>query len=324
MVAKLGQGLTANQVARDLSCAVSTVVGAGHRFIAGGEDALLDQRAGNGTAKVDARFLSELREVLLRVPTDFGWERPTWTRELLCLEMKRRGFPRVAVCTMGRALSSLGAKLSSPKPTVLCPWNRQRRLRVLAALRRLARHATLREPVFYEDEMDVPLNPKIGRDWMLPGHRRWVVTPGKNRKHYVAGALNAVTGHLTWVEAGAKTSALFCKLVWRLIADHPQAKRIHIIVDNYIIHSSKKTQQFLAQFGNRVVLHFLPPYCPDDNRIERVWLDLHANVTRNHRCKTIEELMGNVARYLRAYNRRAERNPSLRRARPIRESRSVV
>jgi hypothetical protein len=30
--------------------------------------------------------------------------------------------------------------------------------------------------------MDVHLNPKIGRDWMLPGYRRYMVTPGQNRK----------------------------------------------------------------------------------------------------------------------------------------------
>ena len=50
--------------------------------------------------------------------------------------------------------------------------------------------------------------------------------------------------------------------------------------------------------------HFLPPYCPDDNRIERVWLHLHANVTRNHRCGGMEELMRHVVAYLVARNRR--------------------
>jgi hypothetical protein len=119
---------------------------------------------------VDAGFLAELGEVLLKVPTDWGWQRPTWTRERLCLEMEKRGFPRVVVCTLGRALCTLGSRLSSPKPVVLCPWNRQRWLRVLAAIRRLARRATAEEPVFYDDEMDVHLNPKIGRNWLLPGH----------------------------------------------------------------------------------------------------------------------------------------------------------
>ena len=46
-------------------------------------------------------------------------------------------------------------------------------------------------------------------------------------------------------------------------------------------------------------LHFLPPYCPDENRIERIWLDLHANVTRNHQCQTMDELMKEVRHWLR-------------------------
>ena len=45
-------------------------------------------------------------------------------------------------------------------------------------------------------------------------------------------------------------------------------------------------------------LHFLPPYCPDHNRIERIWKDLHDNVTRNHRCARMEELMAEVRSYL--------------------------
>ncbi len=57
----------------------------------------------------------------------------------------------------------------------------------------------------------------------------------------------------------------------------------------------------LTALGGRVVLHFLPPYCPDANRIERVWQDLHANVTRNHRCKTMNKLLDNARYYLDGY-----------------------
>lgn len=64
---------------------------------------------------------------------------------------------------------------------------------------------------------------------------------------------------------------------------------MHLIVDNYGIHSARLTKSTLAALGDRIVLHFLPPYCPDANRIERVWQDLHANVTRNHRRKTLND-----------------------------------
>lgn len=76
------------------------------------------------------------------------------------------------------------------------------------------------------------------------------------------------------------------------------AQRIHLVLDNYGIHSSKRVQQLLADFAPKTELHFLPLYCPEEYRIERTWLDLHANVTRDHASPTIQHLMARVGRYL--------------------------
>jgi transposase len=307
-----------SRVARELEVAISTVVSAARRFVLGGVDLLYDQRMHNGrTRKVDLRFEQHVSAALYEIPPDRGWERPTWTRELLCLEMARLDLPLVSVCTMGRVLAGLGARLGAPKPIVLCPWPRRRRARVIREIERVADSATDAEPVFYVDEVDIHLNPKIGRDWMPRGLQRRIVTPGKNEKHYVAGALEARTRRLVTVDAPKKNSLLFCQLVEQLVAAYPRARRLHLILDNYIVHSSKITQRFLAMFGNRVVLHFLPPYSPDHNRIERCWLDLHSNVTRNHRLPTMPMLLEHVRAFLRDYNYRDERNPSLRRAIPV-------
>jgi transposase len=253
--------------------------------------------------------------LLGRTPEDVGWQRPTWTRELLCLQMTLEGFPSVAVCTMGRALSRIGARLGTPKPVVLCPWPRERRLRVLAEIRRLEARASTDEPVLYSDEVDIHLNPKIGRDWMLRGHQRRILTPGKNQKFYLAGALDVRTGRLHTTGAERKNAALFCQLLWLLASRYRRAHCIHVILDNYGIHSARLTRKVLADLQGRIVLHFLPPYCPDANRIERVWQDLHANVTRNHRCKTMTRLLDNARRYLDSYRwRRALERPVVRRA----------
>ena len=58
----------------------------------------------------------------------------------------------------------------------------------------------------------------------------------------------------------------------------------------------------------RIELHFLPPYSPDHNRIERTWQDLHANVTRNHTCPKMLALMREVRYYLRKRNRKVLRS----------------
>lgn len=101
MIAKLGQGLSRQQVARDLACVPSTVVKAARRFAEAGEAGLLDQRIFNGVRKVDRRFTEELERVLYSVPREFGWERTTWTRELLGLEMARRGLRRSRSAPLG-------------------------------------------------------------------------------------------------------------------------------------------------------------------------------------------------------------------------------
>ena len=300
-ISRLGLGHRTPRVAAELDVARSTVVRAANRFGAEGIDGLYDKRHSNGASKVDHAFRRRATQLLGRTPEDFGWTRPTWTRELLCLQMVRDGWTKVAVCTMGRALAAIGARLGMPKPIVLCPWPRDERLRVLASIRRLEARASVDEPVLYSDEVDVHLNPKIGRDWMLRGQQRRIVTPGKNKKFYVAGALDVRTGRLHTTGAEKKNAALFCQLLWLLAGRCRRARRIHLVIDNYGIHSAHLTRDTLAALGGRVVLHFLPPYCPDANRIERVWQDFHANVTRTHRCKTMNHLLANARRNLESY-----------------------
>ena len=160
---------------------------------------------------------------------------------------------------------------------------------------------------FYANEVDIHLNPKIGCDWTNRGTQKEVMTPGQNAKCYLAGATNSRSGRLTWVRADRKNSLLFIGLMQKLARDHPEAKKIHLVLDNFKIHDSRASRAAVAALGGRVVLHFLPPYSPDGNKIERLWLDLHANVTRNHRCGDMSELMSNVYNYLWNRNVRIER-----------------
>lgn len=314
VLASFGLDGSRRGAARRVGCAAATACDVVSRFARAGFDGLADRRATNGETKMDTAYLERLHAALTDCPLDFGWERPTWTRELLALEMARQGFALIAVCTVGRGLRMISARRGNPKPVVRCPWPPRKAAKVLRTLAALCEGSSRRAPVFHADEIDIHLNPKIGLDWMNQGHQRQIMTPGKNEKRYLAGARHYPTGNITYVEAEKKNSALFCRLLDQLCLEYPEAHRIHVVLDNYIIHSSKITQRHVGSLGGRVVLHFLPPYCPDHNRIERVWQDLHANVTRNHRCKTMDELMRSVRAFLRAYNRRHRLNPALRRA----------
>lgn len=296
---------TPKETAETLGVSRATVYRVAARFRECGEPGLVDRREENGVRKLDEHYLAVLYQLVASSPQEHGWRRPTWTREMLVDTMARRTGVRIHVATMSTALKRIGARRGRPKPTVACPWSKQAKHRRLRALQRLVEDLPPDEVVVYEDEVDIHLNPKIGPDWMVPGQQKTVLTPGRNEKRYLAGAQDARTGQLLWVEGEKKDSYLFILLLWKLVQHYREAKIIHVILDNYAIHSTRQVAASLAsEQGQRLRLHFLPPYCPDHNRIERTWKDLHENVTRNHTCTGMTELLKQVRRHLHSRNRK--------------------
>ena len=299
-----GKGRTRPVIADGVGCSVSWVNRIVARFDQYGIAGLIDRREDNGQEKVDEHFLSILYDVVDGSPQDYGYPRPTWTRELLTKVMRQLTGIKVHPTTMSRALKRIGARLGRPRPTVGCPWPKRRRQRRMREIRNVLKALPPDEITVYLDEVDIHLNPKIGLDWMNRGTQKEVQTPGNNVKRYLCGALDAATGLVTWVKAEKKNTLIFIAMLKKLVEVYPDKKVIHIVLDNFKIHSSKAAQAAVQSLGGTVVLHFLPPYCPTENKIERLWLDVHANVTRNHKCVNMNELMRRVVNYLNGRNRR--------------------
>lgn len=308
IIVNLMSGRSVIETVEALQVGCSTVYKVAKRFREDGEAGLVDRREENGERKLDERYLATLYDVVASSPQEYGWRRPTWTREILVETLVRETGVRIHVSTMSTALRLIGARLGRPKPTVGCPWSKRAKNKRLREIQQLIDNLPDDEVAVYEDEVDIHLNPKIGPDWMVRGQQKEVLTPGKNVKRYLAGAVDSRTNQLIWVAGEKKDSMLFILLLWELVQHYSDAKVIHVILDNYSIHSTRQVELSLAtEHGQRLRLHFPPPYCPDHNRIERVWRDLHADVTRNHRCNTITHLMAEVRYWLRKRNRKIQK-----------------
>jgi transposase len=310
------EGWSQRKIAAAQGCSVSTVNRTLSRWNLYGEAGLIDRREDNGQTKADDLYTLTVAWILEGSPRDHFHRRPTWTARLLIETAKQYTGVSVSLTTMGRVLKRLKVRRGRPKPGAPCPWSESARKRRVAAIHALIERLPANQAAVWEDEADLDLNPRIGFDYMLPGTQRQVMTPGKNVKRYLAGALDAKTDRVMWVKAERKNSRLFIELLKKLLKEYADRKVIHVVLDNFIIHSSRQARLWLEEFGQKFRLHFLPPYCPDDNRIERkVWREMHANVTINHHCTTIEELMDEAVYYLMSHNRREKMNVrELRRA----------
>lgn len=307
------RGESPTEIHARTGAARSTVYRVRARFLAEGEDGLRNRRVEMPPRKVTEEYVQRLEELIYESPQGSGWQRTTWTTELLARQLEEDTGLRLHRTHVGRLLHGMGMRCGRPRPVPLRYTSRAKKARRARAAKRFLKNLPRDEVAVFADEVDIHLNPRIGPCWMPRGVQFEVETPGKNEKRFVFGGLDARTGDLVWMASARKNSEAFVEWLELLRQRYRRCRRIHVICDNYIIHKSRRTLTALAKMGN-VVMHFLPPYSPEYNPIERLWGELHANVTRNHKRRNMEDLMNDVALFLAAVTPYPGSKPSLARA----------
>jgi len=274
-----------------LFCSSATIARWKERFEKDGVEALCAERRGRPATLLGYVSLI-VKWVKRRVPRDFGYCRSRWCCATLVLILWEVRQVKVSCQSVRRWLGAAGWVWRRPRPVP----GKQDAARVwkLRKIRELLRDLPADEAAVFEDEVDLNLNPEIGCMWMEKGHQAQVVTPGTNVKRYLAGSMSWRTGELIETLGDKRDAALFVKHLDDLRRRHRHSKVIHVILDNarfHTIEGSKVVRQYLVEHGERIKLHYLPAYSPNDNPVERVWWHLREEVTRNHCCQTIDELV---------------------------------
>lgn len=283
-------------VVERLGCSRSTVYRTLQRFHRFGENSLFDGRSARPRSKLPPQLGFLLQEYLSRPPSVWDWHRSTWSLALLREQLRQQDGISLSKSSLWALLHRLGYRRLRARPALRIPV--AGRGAIIKRLRKLARTSSDSAPILYLDEADLDLNPKIGAVWARRGRQPLVLTPGKNHKHYLAGALCAHSGELIFCDGQRKTSDLFLALLGLLLQRYGSDVTVHLILDNFSIHHSKKVQLFLHEHPGRIQLHFLPPYSPEENRIEHLWKQLHDHVTRCHRYPRMQELLAAAKHFL--------------------------
>jgi putative transposase len=292
----LAGGLPWATIVAVLFCSSRTIATWKQRFAQGRVPALLGQPRG-APRRFAAYWLAVVVGwVTTQTPRAFGFVRSRWCCELVVLLLWRLHHLDVSRETVRRWLRQADIVWRRPRP-VLKRRDPQYDA-ILAGLRDLLLDLPADETVVFEDEVDVALNPDIGCMWMRRGQQAEVVTPGDNDKCYLAGSLHWRSGKLIATAGPKRDGELFVDHLEELCRRLRRYKVIHVILDNAKFHECWAVWEFLYRHGDRVKLHFLPKYAPELNPIERVWWALHEQITRNHQCQDLRELVDLVFAWL--------------------------
>jgi transposase len=294
-------GRTPSEVATVLFCSRSSVYRIVRAYRAG---TLTFAEASERTARQRRlwRLTPSLKRSVLALlktaPRALGWCRTRWSCTTLAVELQVRRGITVSAETMRLWLHELGWEWKRAK--LAAKDDDPDRVTKLARIRLACEQLRAGTALFFADELDINLLPKLGYQWMPKGQQVEVLTPGTNEKRYLAGALNLSTGTITHCVWDRKQTGLFLDLLDTLARSHPVPLFTHltVVVDNAKIHKAQKVQQWLAAHP-RFELLYLPTYCPRANPIERAFGDVHDKWTRNHLRKRIWHLVQDVKQHLR-------------------------
>ena len=256
---------------------------------------------------MNGRCEAKLKKLVEQEPRKVGYPFSTWTCADLVRELVKDGFKKVSGETIRVHLHTLGYRVLRPVLSIASPDpDYQQKVKKLEKYKKRAKNGEIL--LYFQDEIDLNLLPGILRCWTLQGTQRKVMTPGVNIKRYGLGAVNYITGKTLHRIEDHKNSAGFCAFVEQFMNTVTQSPDYHgqkivWVVDNFIIHHSRKTIQFLEQYADQLVIFALPTYSPWLNAIELLWKHLRRRVTHNHLFETIAQLVQAVYSFLKSLNR---------------------
>ena len=135
------------------------------------------------------------------------------------------------------------------------------------------------EPVLFGDCVHPTQATKLSCGWIKKGKEQYVPTTGSKERVNIAGAINLATLEVIHRDYERIDSENFIDFIKNLENHYPTAPKIHLFVDQGSYHTSKATKGYIEK--SRVVLHYLPPYSPNLNPIERLWKIMHEHVSNN-------------------------------------------
>jgi transposase len=121
----------------------------------------------------------------------------------------------------------------------------------------------------------------------LKGERKGIATTGRQyRLNFIGGI--CLTGHrFIYPQADKVDADSIAAFLGELRRKNPGKHKIHLIWDRAGYHRDKGIQEFAKNLA--IELHYLPPYSPNLNPIERLWKIMHERVTYNRYYATFTE-----------------------------------
>lgn len=196
----------------------------------------------------------------------------------ICVYIKEQYRVNYSIQGMARWLRDHGFSYKQPKGTP-AKADIEKQKAFIEAYEKLMNDVPHNEPILFTDSVHPTQATKIAYGWIKTGTDKLINTTASRTRVNLCGAINLENmGVITqsYETIDSKSIVDFYK---KLREKYPNAPNIHIILDQAGYHTARDVKAYAAR--NNIKLHYLPPYSPNLNPIERLWKVMNEKCRNN-------------------------------------------
>ena len=135
------------------------------------------------------------------------------------------------------------------------------------------------EPLVFMDSAHPTMATRTSRGWFRKGVDKPIAQTASRTRVNIMGAIELKEMQVLSACPEYVNADTTVEFFDQLKVAYPDAPKIHIILDQSGYHRSQKVKD--AALDRNIVLHYLPPYSPNLNPIERLWKVMNEHVRNN-------------------------------------------
>jgi transposase len=135
------------------------------------------------------------------------------------------------------------------------------------------------EKIFFGDAVHPEYQSQSVAGWIPKNEIKTLGTTAKQERLHFIGAVELTEMQILMKEYSTVDAASMIDFL-KMVADNTDAKKIHLILDNGRSNKNKEVQKYLDS-QTKIQIHYLPPYSPNLNAIERLWKVMRERITYN-------------------------------------------
>jgi transposase len=140
------------------------------------------------------------------------------------------------------------------------------------------------ETICFIDGVHPTHNVQPAYGWIKKGARKEIPANTGRLRLNLSGVVDVVTHNILIQEDQTLNAESTIRFFQKIEGAYPEKSKVHVFCDNAPYYRNKEVKQYLET--SKISLHFLPPYSPNLNPIERLWKWMKERVIYNTYLRT--------------------------------------